>query len=90
MTKAMPTIIMPELRLFAATIPAIGKAATMTAAIAFQLLILLPIWVIMAASSTIRAIFTNSVGWNWTGPTTSQRRFPFTTFPTRDVNIIST
>ena len=62
MTKAIPTIIIPELKLLAATIPAIGMASPITTAIAFQELTFLPIWVITDARRTISAILTNSVG----------------------------
>ena len=55
-------MIIPELRLLAATIPAIGMASPITTAMAFQELIFFPIWVITVAKRTINAILTNSVG----------------------------
>ena len=62
MTKAIPHTMMPELKLFMATRPAMGSVMATTYPILRHLLIFIPMVVIMAASITIRAIFTNSVG----------------------------
>ena len=62
MTNAIPAMIIPELKLLAATIPAIGSVVTITSSTPLFSLIFLPICTIMEASMTISAIFTNSVG----------------------------
>ena len=61
-TKAIPKIMIPELKLFPATIPAMGMVRSIMNPIFFHLLMLLPSSVISAASITISAILTNSVG----------------------------
>ena len=89
MTNAIPQTMMPELKLFMATNPAMGRVRATTYPIFFHLLIFMPMVVITAARSTIRAILTNSVGWKLKGPTPSQRFLPLTSRPTRLTAIIS-
>ena len=83
-------MMIPELKLFAATMPAIGMASPITRNILFHSLTFAPIRVISTARKMIRAIFTNSVGWKLREPTPSHRFLPFTSLPTRVTAIIST
>ena len=70
--------------------PARGRARPATAMVLFSRLIRFPMEVITAASITIRAIFTNSVGWKLKGPIPSHRFFPLASVPTMLTAIIST
>ncbi len=61
-TKVIPRIIIPELKLFIATITASGSARAAILNREESSLIFVPICVIITAISKIRAIFTSSVG----------------------------
>ena len=90
MTNTRLPTMMPELRLFFATSPAIGISTRKAIRTPWIVLIFFPMLTMNTVRNRIRASFANSVGWNDKGPTPSQRFFPFTSLPISDTRIIST
>ena len=91
-TKPMPTMIRPELKLLAMTIKASGAIRTISIPQLLHSSIFFPSRVITTASTRITVTFTSSVGWNRTDLVPSHRFCPLTLIPrlvkfTRNIQI---